>query len=544
LTAALLIAVNIINIACDDVDNKGVKREVSARSVFDSFNQFGSFNLQSQKMAMGKTTVEYWPPDLDKKKFYNIKKDSVMELWPKDMSNEMLVRINEPIILTASASLPDIPLPVKEKSPFQPVEREQILITEPMTEAPLRKKIKTPPVKFETMPKSTEISLIEEMAITNRSPIVFPTSEPTTQNPVREVAFVSRGGNKKRKLKKKVKPAAEVPSAEAITPFKPSVGSAIEVMPNGEQPKIPQIYEYVDEPVVNIFQPIRYTDVINKLSSLTAQSFGTKNDSKIDQIIDNASPVITNITSMEESKVMDMNNGSMNGALEINLSMDNSLSPIDIMLDQLKLAIEERDLKKIKNIVQSMNEDEKQLKEQNSDEKPEKKVVAAEEIPTTTELIVETSTKLRSKIYMAPKVRTSTTSITESPTTEAIKDVSNTEMSTEMSLEIPTTVSSRIYLAPRVRAAQKKQKQVKSKLLSDEIPKESLTEAVTTEIPTTLKPTTEKRNSATVAKAEPLNLRPTKRKRSHVTPRKRNVARTVTKSSHKQNRGRRSGRKQ
>lgn len=543
--AALLIAVNIINISCEEIDSKGVKREVSARIGFSSFPQFESLNVPGQKIAMGKTTVEYWPPDMDKKKFYSIKEhDSIMELWPKDMSTEMLLRINEPLILTAPYSLPDIPL--KEKDTVQV---DQLNNKEPTSDDSLE--VKENPVKYEAMLKSTEFTTLEEMAITNRSPVVFPTSEPTTRNPIREVAFVSRGGNKKRKLKKKVKPEAEVPFAEATAPFTPPVDSVIEVKPIREQPKISQItpiYEYIDEPVVNIFQPIRYTDVINTLSSLTAQTFGSdsRNDTQVVPIIDNVSP-INNSSIIDDSNAIKNTNGSVSDILEINLSMDNNLSPIDIMLDQLKLAIEEKDLKKIKNIVQAMDDNEDFLGKQKSEEiygdkKSDKLLVSTESMPSppTTQSVLDVSTKFHSIIYSAPKVRVT---ITESTTIEDSKDdiaISSIPVSTEPpALIIPTTLASRIYLAPKVRAAQKKLKQVKAKALFDDIYKESSTEAVT-EVPTKLKSTTEKRNLLTVVKAEPLNVRPTKRKRSQITSRNRNIVRTVT----HRNGGRSTGRRQ
>jgi hypothetical protein len=217
---------------------------------------------------------------------------------------------------------------------------------------------------------------------------------------------------------------------------------------------------------------------------------------------------------------------------EINLSMDNSLSAIDIMLDQLKLAIEEKDLKKIKDIVKTMDEDEKV-------ENKTETTTEAMTPPPSTPVVLEISTKLRSRIYLAPKLRTSTAAITEPPTTTAAP---KPEPSTDAPMEMPTTVASKIYLAPKVRAAQKKLKQVKAKSMSDEIPKETSSAAPVTETPTTLKMTTEKRMLSTVAKAEPLNARPTKRKRSHVTPRARHSARRVTRGSQRQ--GRRPGRKQ
>lgn len=528
MTAALLIAVNIIIISCDENDNKGVKREASVRSGFSSIQQFGSMDLAPHKIIMGKTTVEYWPPNLDKTKFHNFNKDSVMELWPKDMSKEMRIRINEPKVY-AIDDVPDIPVNIKEYS------RQQ--------------------EKFEAMLKPTETSIEEEKAKTDRSPVVFPTSMPTTRSPDREVAFVSRNGNKKRKLKKKVKPAAE--TTDSLTP--PMV-SVIEVMPNGEQPKIPQvtpIYEYIDEPVVNIFQPIRYTDVINNLSNLTAQTFGTTNNqnaSDVVQVIDILPPMsiasATIVPSVEDFITTGQMNGSMSSdVLEINLNMNNSLSPIDIMLDQLKLAIEERDLAKIKRIVQSMDNDETELKKQNSEEKK------AEAIEKTTEAmmalsstvsIVKAPTKARSKIYLAPKVRTSTVSTTETPTTvlSEIYIASNVLSSTVFPIENAVTKRNKIYLAPKVRAGQKKLKQVKEISALDKNLIENSSASVT-EIPTTtLKLTTEKRIvTSTVVKAEPLIARPTKRKRSHITPRTRQNLKSATRNGHVSSR-RRSGQKQ
>lgn len=428
-----------------------------------------------------------------------------MELWPKNMSKEMRVRINEPMVPSAPDNLPDIPFNNDKQN--------------------------VPEIyDFEAMLRPTESSVIDDIAIKNRSPIVFPTSEPTTRNPERqEVAFVTRGGNKKRKLKKKVKPVPEVPFVETSKPFTPSTNSVIEVMPNGEQQNVPRvtpIYEFIDEPVVNIFQPIRYTDVISNLSNLTQQTFGMNNASNMIEIIDNSKPLssdtvdlnpMINLGDSERENGGQINETMPNNDVsEITLSFNNDLSPIDIMLNQLKRAIEERDLAKIRNIVQSMEED----TEESKTPKAEKEIVPVMMVERkTTEAVIK---------------ETSTTTVPPSTT------ISTTESSTTAYLA-PRLRSSKVYLAPRVRDAQKKHKKVKAQSLSDE----KLKEVAFTEIPpvetTKFKSTTEKIKASSV-----LLTKPTKGKRSHITTRARLIAKsastTKTKSSRRQV-SRRSGRK-
>lgn len=460
-----------------------------------------------------------------------------MELWPKDMSEEMRVRINEPMIPSAPESLPDIPFTSNEQSAPEIYD-------------------------FQAMLRPTETSADDAVAITNRSPIRFPTSEPTTRSPDREVAFVPRGGsNKKRKLKKKVKPVSEeVPFLETSAPFTPSTNSVIEVMPNGEQQNVGQatpIYEFIDEPVVNIFQPIRYTDVISNLSNLTAQTFGTNNASDMVEIIDN--PPKLNIISVDLDPIINYGSsereiiGQINETLpivsEITLNFNNDLSPVDVTLNQLKSAIEERDLPKIRNIVQTMDEEMMKL------EKPlklaklsaidiklnELKLAIDERDLPKIKMIAlsmgEDAEKLEKPMVEEKKIQVA---IDVEKTTEAVmKKPSTTTLppsNTAFLAEVPsTTLRSKIYLAPRVRAAQRKVKQVKAKSLFDEKLKDKASTSAT-EIPvmftTKLKLTTEKMKIIT---AEPITSpRPSKGKRSHITPRTRNMARTATKSSRKQ----------
>lgn len=465
--AVLLFSLTIAEILCDEINSRGVKREASIGG-FRLFPSFDSLNIPQHQIAVGKTTVEYWPPDLDKKKFFSMKKESVIELWPKDMNKEMRVRINEPMIPSGPDALPDIPLNIKDQ--------------------------KAPEIyDYQALLRPTEASVIEEIAITNRSPIIFPTSEPTTRSPEREVAFVPRGSNKKRKLKKKVKPVPEVPFAETSEPFTPSTNSVIEVMPNGEQQKVQQatpIYEYIDEPVVNIFQPVRYTDVVSNLSNLTAQSFGMNNASNMIEIIDISPEPVGNSSSEQIKETLPINDAS-----EITLSLNNELSPIDIMLNQLKSAIEERDFAKIRSIVQSMDE------EPETSEKPkaEKKDQVTMMIEKTTEAITEkSSTSLPSLVTVS-------------------------------SADVATKAQSKVYLAPRVRAAQRKLKQAKTKSLSNKDKASTTVTEIPVMLTSKLKSTTEKMKTSTVQVTEPSNVK--KGRQSHITPRVRRVPKTTLKSS-------------
>lgn len=440
------------------------KLEIPSHSV-GSYETYDKF---PQRMVMGKTTVEYWPPDMDKDKFYSMSQDSTIHLWPQNMKTEMKLMIQKPL----PESIPDIP-------------------SKPKPEAP----------DLQPMLGPTETIIIDEVAITNRAPVVFPTSLPTTKSPDRNVAFVSRGNsNKKRKLKKKVKtaPVPFVETSPISDSFPPSSNSVTEIsLDNHNYGQATPIYENIDEPYTNIFEPIRYTDVIGNLSDLTELAFGSRNDSnRFIEIIDNSQPAgpTSDITIMsgDAQPMINLTASNLdNLQFNSNASDDsqvtfpslprkfNELTAFDKMLSQLRRAIDERDLAKIRNIVQMFE---------------------ASKPPTTA----------------SPEVTKKATTATSSPMTMSLPS--------SMVDSEATTVRSKVYLAPRVRNAQRKFNQLKTKASADEKLKEdnniTVTEIFTTKLPsTTEKMTTTKPISSVTA---------TRKGRSQLTPRIRNV---VTKSS-------------
>lgn len=412
--------------------------------------------------AMGKTTVEFWPPDMDKQKFYSslMQDDNPIQLWPMRAKPEAYVRINKPSL---PENLPDIPL--NQASPEIP--------------------------DFQTITES-----IEDFAVTNRAPVVFPTSEPTTKSPEQAVAFVTRNGNKKRKLKKKVK---AVTSVETL-PTTPVPDSVIEITPSIHNHGAP-IYETIDEPFIDIFKPIRYTDIISNLSNLTEMTFGAKNASKWIEIIDSDQPINNFPDEFNPTIAFNVSDFYNNSESVITLSSTqgyNELMPLDMMLNELRQAIDDRDVRRIKSIVQLI-------------EDPKEETVTA---------------MMESK------------NVTEAATTATPTTNTSVEVST-LKLE-PTTLANKVYLAPRVRN-QRKFKQLKTKITpADSTPssiekdqessdiKTTVTEMMNTNMSSAkLKSTTEKMMMSSV---ESTSLKATaKGRRSHITPR----TRIVTKSSRK-----------
>lgn len=456
----------------------------------------------AQRPAMGRTTVEFWPPDMDKAKFYSMKKDlpsMEMEMWPRIVKKQELKE-------TATKSLP-------EEAP----EEVQVKIIKPLTKELLSTKelpshLPDIPTKisswkhkaeindFEPLTKATESTIIDDSGITNIGPVVFPTnSGSTTKSPDRIVAYISRGNNKKRKLKKKVKPALQESFAEISETTAPSYPNSViettqynQILPQEPTP----IYEVINEPPQDIFQPIRYIEVISNLSNLTEQSFGMKRTKakKKNQIviIENPVPIESispnDFTATADSNATEIGNQSI--TMSDNFSPTNipvsssstttpqsidDLMPLEKFFNELKQAIDDRDLEKIKNIVRLMESG---------------SVTESMEI--------------------------------QSSTTEAVTEASSSAIPTT-TIE-STTAARKVYLAPRVR----KLKLAIEKASEEKLKESTVTvtvEAASTTSSTELQSATEKMpiGEAFVA----TSLKPTRRRRngrSHITPRYRNIA--------------------
>lgn len=441
------------------------------------------------KKMSGKTTVEFWPPNMDKKKFFSMRgEDSSMEFWPKPVNREVVVMVEK----SSSERLPDIPAKTKTFT-YEP--------------------------ELQEMVTTTETVIYNDISITNSGPVVFPTSLPTTKGPDRDIVYIPRNsGNKKRKLKKKAKPAvsAVVVTSEAIDPVSISV-NGVNATNEQKVPDATPIYETIDEPPQDIF-PIRYTDVINNLSNLTELTYGNKrannSDNKIidaQQPIDNAmsnfnvseSESNNKIHTNQTSRSLNASRGSRRRIPSKPLSMED-LTPLEKLFEQLKNAIDERDVAMIKNIVRLMEE-------------PEPVTEAAAVITTeiSTKLAASPST---TEVISSSKLETTASSTSQSSTKLKIEETSTSQASTLMSTSLSedsTTTRSKIYLAPRVRLAQKKLKDLKEITLDEKL-QSSATETIAS---TSVRPTTERLVITTSS------LMPTRRRsRSHITPRIRSIA--------------------
>lgn len=401
-----------------------VLKNIEMPSVTDTFSAFSMLN-SPQKKAVGKTTVEYWPPDMDKEKFYSMKKGSATALWPEKNKQEGQTRANHNQPLPEN--IPDIPINMNSWTPSDIYDYQPLI-------------------------GPTESSIIDTVSITDPGPVVFPTLEPTSQSPDRTVIHISRTGHKKRKLKKKVKLAPSVPFVETSEQFAPYTSSVIETTTSDRKiADITPIYEIVDEPYVNIYKPNRYTDVVSNLSNLTEMSFGERTVNKSNDSSQTTNFSFGDYIPMDKitvsSAVNDYgsNNDTSGGSKETvessKASADsfrsiNKAMPLDRLLNQLKQAIDERDIAKIKNIALMMEEPKSEMEKVTVRSTTE---VANTELSSeeTTLLSSITSTTVRNKVYLAPRVRNAqkkfSQTVTNAPTDEKQISDKNTTL-TEASI--------------------------------------------------------------------------------------------------------------
>lgn len=361
----------------------------------DSYSHSNSKALTAVLFApMLKTTVEYWPPDMDKEKFFSMRKDSEIQMWPREVMKDV-TRVNQKVL---PENLPDIPIKTVSVNSWSNVDDKN---------------------NFESLTSPTESSVPESVSVSDPGPVVFPTVDPTTKDPDQSIVYIARGGYKKRKLKKKAKTSA--PFVETSPTKAPSTSTESEIKASDiYMPEVTPIYEVINESVVNIFPPVRYTDVVNNLSNLTEQSFGLArvNDSKKKvEIIINSKPMdddnlVVDFVIGNTSTEVYITEESTTQKQEKSLNL-NDIIPLEKLLNQLKQAIEERDVGKIKRIVELMEE-------------PRSETVTAE---TT----------------LPPKIETSSNAPVEL----------STEAMTKASSSIP---DNKVYTAPRIRIAQKKLK--------------------------------------------------------------------------------------
>lgn len=517
------------------------------------------FMHEPKKLVKGKTTVEFWPPDMDKEKFYSMKHD--IPMWQSGVSQVTHVKHIEKL----PEKIPDIPVHVSSHSWKHRPEVND----------------------FAALSGPTEATVIDDSSITEAGPVLFPTSEPTTKSPDRQIVFVSRGNNnKKRKLKKKARPApvatSYVGQSETAAPYPNSAIETTAYNQNINAPEATPIYEVIDEPGPDIFQPITYTAVVNTLSDLTEQSFGLKpaNASKNQVIVIDYPPSINvdtinaNNTSYAAPTVTELPVVLPTAAKPASIE---DIMPLEKFLNALKQAIDERDIGKIKDIVRLLDEGKtivsQPMKRPVLNIKPAQVAIRSRGVPrlirnrTTTEATTTTFVPIEtSTLELVPAIDTteetvrveSTSEVTETVASSEVpavspdvmpslsrgyiappKNISNNEQVSKFgsrnepitTTEAPVTSStvlmttdepstfrrSRIYLAPRVRKAK-----LPKETAPDEVLKENVI-AVTELKPTTsslkkvaevIQPTTTE--EMTAAPDPVTTIRPTRRRsRSH-----------------------------
>ncbi|CRL00291.1 CLUMA_CG013564, isoform A [Clunio marinus] len=538
----LLLVVFVANVTCDDESSDDTSSKIKREASIDDFNipnmdlskhdgtilktllnentdnirhdAVSPFDDLNSRIKMGKTTVEFWPSDMDKEKFFNLTKDSPLsspiDFWPKGgLNQEVHMEVNnnnrEP------EKLPDVPInhqyiPDIAIDKFSEISKPDFTEYQPM---------------FEAGP--TEIIIVDDDAITSRAPITFPTSEPTSKSPDHTIAIVTRGGNnKKRKLKKKVKTAdVTMPFSEISVSITPSSNTVIDTMVDksnnmhnindynniGNGFQSTPIYENIDEPFIDVFKSVRYTDVISNLANLTELSFSSNRINKTDnsEVVDRGLPVdinpitsstdltsVNNINDISDLTSSTVSSQMLNSSDELLLSRSIIDSPLDIMLNQLKSAIEERNITKIKIIV-------------NAYEEPETKTENIVIIMNATENAIATESS--------------------SSAMETMSDV--------------TTAKVKVHTASRVRNFQRKFKKQKPQILNDVL-KENINIITGTE---TLPPSTVSdsvsQSTESITKVDTSSMKPiVVRSRSYLTMRKRNTVTRISRHSPRNNRRR------
>lgn len=387
------------------------------------------------KLVKGKTTVEFWPPDMDKEKFYSMKHD--IPMWTHGGVSQMT---HVEHIEKLPEKIPGIPAHVPSHSwKYRPEVKD-----------------------FAALSGPTETT-VDDSSITEAGPVLFPTSEPTTKSPDRQIVFVSRGNNnKKRKLKKKARPAPSYTGeSETAAPYPNSAIETTAFNQNYSAQEATPIYEVIDEPAPDIFQPIRYTEVVNTLSDLTEQSFGLKpaNSSKNQLIVIDYPPPINvdtinaNITSYAAPTVTELPVLLPTAAKPASIE---DLMPLEKFLNELKQAIDERDIAKIKNIVRLLDEGNvsQPMTRPVLSVKPAHVAVRSRGIPrlirnrTTTEATTTTFVPFETTSEFVPASDTTDETLRVESTSEVTEIVASTEVPLVSQISDVVPSLSRGYIAP------------------------------------------------------------------------------------------------
>lgn len=410
-----------------------------------------------------KGTIEYWPIDLDKNKFYELKnKSPAMQYWPDHMTEQMKVHVNEPMPEIMFSTLPL----------FVPIVREEATVSNKIA--------------------ITEKAVIPKPAVVEENidsgPVLFPIIlDPTTVRPNKQIVAAVPRGQKQKKLKKKLN-APKVFSIVEISPPAASTESSIDKDEDSNLNLQPTpIYEIIDEPTnyvipsafnpANVNQEIiaetKYTnqDVIDSLQNLKEIILNSKKSpatnssmmTMIDLAIESQNVEVKNAS----SSVTESSEGSNSGpikAIEIPLTfstdtqgsnmnktvinIDSSASELNNnMFTKLQVAVNDRDVKKIKEIAVLLQEPVPVFE----------KDINVLNIPFET---VTMSNKDRRRIYLAPtlikNINQTSLNKEQEPILDSVKSIINAiyntneeQTSTMESLKI--TDEPKVYLAPRVR---------------------------------------------------------------------------------------------
>lgn len=423
-----------------------------------------------------KSTIEFWPIDLDKNKFYQLKnKSPAMQYWPEQMTGQMKVQVTEPMPEIMFSTLPL----------FVPIVREtttasnKIAITgkKEIPEAAVAKENKDP------------------------GPVLFPIIlDPTTVRPNKQIVAAVPRGQKQKKLKKKLN-APKVYSIVEISPPAASTESSVDKDEDSNLNLQPTpIYEIIDEPtnyeIPSAFNPsnvnqeiiaeTQYTnqDVINSLRNLkevilnSNKSPATNSSmmTMIDLAIESQNVEVEN----SSSSVTESSEGSNSGAIKtiekpltistdtqgstmnkIVINIDSSASELNNvnnnMFTELQVAVNDRDVKKIKEIAVLLQEPLPFDKDIKVLKNPFDKDINVLNIPIET---VTMSNKDRRRIYLAPTIKNinQTSLIKEQePILDSVKSIinaiynSNEEQTSTIGSIQTVTDEPKVYLAPRVR---------------------------------------------------------------------------------------------
>lgn len=510
----MFIVVATTSVLCEDVENNDqstkIKRAASIGSYSYTSEEFAKHNNANVKKLISsknvevpkivqesfvpmpiKTTVEFWPPDMDKQKFYNLNRDSMIKFWPSVIKSGM--KINEPI--------PEKVFP----SPMEFVNDDvgsmvQLKVPEISSHEALIIQQERPIIH-----QQINFSSIEQAAMTDQGPVVFPsTGQPvTTIRPDKEViAIIPRGnsGHKKRKLKKKVKTSPVVPFIEtssfvsAAAQTTASISSINDITTKVNAAPTP-IYEIIDEPPQDIFLPYRYSDIVSSLSNLTEMSFSISNETDAPPSFGSEQSLYNNYTNdfnqITEFKItldghstlignMSETNKQAASVTDVSDKMQVTLPPsidinnftlMDNVFSQLKSAVEDRNISRVRTIVQAFDA-------------PAKNINAKETVVNVTVDSAAKRSRNRDGVYLAPRVRNAQNKLKQLKTGTAVHDITSVKVM-DATTEISTTIKSssikpktettttvllttsvkpiklkrRIYFAPKVRkvAAQSRQ---------------------------------------------------------------------------------------